>query len=117
VRTLADMVRRNARLHGDRVAVIDGSRMITHQELGWRASRIAAALRDRFVLKSQDRILILSKNRLEFMEALAASALSGFILVPLNWRLAPADRTWWLTRYPFGTPKITLSTRSLMMTP
>ena len=91
MRTLADMVRRNARLHGDRIAVIDGSRMITHHELGWRASRIAAALRDRFVLKSQDRILILSKNRLEFMEALAASALSGFILVPLNWRLAPAE--------------------------
>lgn len=91
MRTLADLVRRNAHLHGDRAAVIDGSRTITHRELAGRASRIAAGLRDRYGLKYQDRFLLLSKNRPEVIEALAAAALSGFILVPLNWRLAAAE--------------------------
>lgn len=91
MRTLADLIQRNACLHMDRVAVIDGDRELTHGALADRAARIAAVLHRDYAMRPQDRFLILSRNCLEMMEVLAASALSGFILVPLNWRLAAAE--------------------------
>jgi len=91
MRTLGDLIRRNEQLHGNRVAVIDGDIQVNHRELAVRAARLAGGLRDRYGMVTQDRFLILSRNRLEVIEALAASALSGFILVPLNWRLAAAE--------------------------
>lgn len=90
MKTLADMILHNARLHGDRVAIIDGERQLTHRALADQAARLAPGLRGGYGLKPQDRFLVLSKNRMEVMVPLAASALSGFILVPLNWRLAAA---------------------------
>jgi acyl-CoA synthetase (AMP-forming)/AMP-acid ligase II len=91
VKTLADLIDRNARLHADRVAVIDGEVIVTHRELADLARGLAAGLRDHFGMVPQDRFLILSQNRLEVIVALAASAVGGFILVPLNWRLAAAE--------------------------
>lgn len=91
MKTLADLIRRNARLHADRVAIIDGDKRVTHAALYARGARLAGGLAERYDMMPQDRFLILSRNRMELMEALAASALGGFILVPLNWRLAAAE--------------------------
>ncbi|MFO1260991.1 MAG: AMP-binding protein [Sphingomonadaceae bacterium] len=91
MKTLADLIHRNARFHGNRIAVIDGDRQLTHRQLADRAVTLAGGLQTRFNMSAQDRFVLLSKNRMEAIETLAASAVSSFILVQLNWRLAAAE--------------------------
>lgn len=89
--SLADLIHRNARLHRCRIAVIDGERELTHGQLADRAIALAGGLRHSLGMTTQDRFVLLARNRMEAIETLAASAVSSFILVPLNWRLAAAE--------------------------
>jgi fatty-acyl-CoA synthase len=63
----------------------------THAELRTRSGRLAAALRARGVTAG-DRVAVVGEGRPEIFELLYACARIGAILVPLNWRLAPAER-------------------------
>jgi long-chain acyl-CoA synthetase len=65
------------------------------QEITWsqmwdRATIVAAALQDEGVAKG-DRVAFVDLNSPEFFETLFGCALLGATLVPLNWRLAPAE--------------------------
>jgi fatty-acyl-CoA synthase len=65
-------------------------RTLTYAELDGRAARAAALMAARGVGKG-DRVAILTRNRIEFFETLFACAKLGAILVPLNWRMPPAE--------------------------
>ena len=77
-------------LHGDREAVVDGQRRLSYRALNGRVNRLARSLQS-MGLKQGARIAVLAYNGLEYVETIFAAAKLGLILVPLNWRLAPAE--------------------------
>ncbi|HHZ09059.1 MAG TPA: long-chain fatty acid--CoA ligase [Rhizobiales bacterium] len=85
--TLADMLDNNAWKHPDQTAFVWQDRRVTHAEFHVRVSKLANALR-RLGLRRQDRVGILSQNRLEYQEVYGACEISGFICATVNWRLA-----------------------------
>ncbi len=90
MRTLADLHARNATLHARRPALTNAGRAWTHGEHVARMHRLRAGLAARGI-RPGDRVAVLSQNRAEMLEAYGAAELGGFILVPLNWRLAAPE--------------------------
>lgn len=88
--SLADLLRRSAARHPDRVAVSDGVRSRTYAELNEDASRIANALRERGI-GSRDHIALLSRNSLEYAQLIFGVARSGAVLVPVNFMLGGVE--------------------------
>jgi fatty-acyl-CoA synthase len=89
---LPDLIARRAELTGDSVALeeLATGRSLTYSALDERSGRAASLLQSRGVGEG-DRVAILCRNRLAFFEALFACARLGSILVPLNWRMPPAE--------------------------
>lgn len=89
---IPDLIARRAALSADRVAFEDAAsgRTLTYAELNANAGRAASLLAARGVGKG-DRVAILTRNRIEFFEILLGCAKLGAILVPLNWRMPPAE--------------------------
>lgn len=89
---LPDLIARRAELTPDSIALeeLATGRSLTYAALDERASRAAAMFEARGVGEG-DRVAILCRNRLAFFEALFACARLGAILVPLNWRMPPAE--------------------------
>jgi long-chain acyl-CoA synthetase len=87
---IGDVYRRNAERYGDKPAFImpDG-RTRTFAQLYERVQSLCAALHARG-LRAGDRVGILSRNRIEYVEAYGVSA-AGLIALPLNWRLVPRE--------------------------
>ena len=84
------MLERAARLHPERIAVVDGEARLTYRQVARRAAGLAGHLRDRGIGPG-DRIAILDDNSHEYLEAYYAAAYLGAVLVPLNVRLRPPD--------------------------
>ncbi|SVC97457.1 uncharacterized protein METZ01_LOCUS350311, partial [marine metagenome] len=85
---------KTARLAPDREALIDvpNDRRITYGELDRRVIKLANG----FLyagLKKGDRVAILSKNCIEYLEVYFACARVGLIAQPLNWRLGLEELT------------------------
>jgi fatty-acyl-CoA synthase len=74
----------------DKVVIIAGDRTLTNAQLLARVEALAAALRHRGVERG-DRVALLMYNHPEFIEALFAVNRLGAALLPLNYRLAPAE--------------------------
>jgi long-chain acyl-CoA synthetase len=87
---VADVVRKVADKHGDRVALLHGDRHITYAELDERSNRLARALLASGVGKGS-RVAYLDRTSPEVIELLFAVSKIGAVLVPLNWRLAPRE--------------------------
>jgi acyl-CoA synthetase (AMP-forming)/AMP-acid ligase II len=85
-----DDLEQNARFYANAPAYLQDQRRITHGELLASARRIASAIHKAGV-KHQDRVGILSMNSIEFGEVIAATQWAGFILSPVNFRLAAAE--------------------------
>ncbi len=88
--TLWSILDRARRLHPDAVAVVDGGRSLSYAETGHRVDGLALRLRQLGVGRG-DRIAILLPNSRAAFEAYFAAAGLGAILVPLNFRLLPAE--------------------------
>jgi long-chain acyl-CoA synthetase len=88
--TLSDLLIHNARRHGDGIAFRDVDVPVTHREHLRRVECLAAGLQEAGVVRG-DRVAILSKNRLEYLELLGAAALLGAIVSAINWRLSSAE--------------------------
>jgi acyl-CoA synthetase (AMP-forming)/AMP-acid ligase II len=88
--TLADPLEHARICFGDRLAVIDGDRTITYQELADRCARLAVALAELGVQRG-DRVALLAANGHRYLEAFFGLPAAGIVLVPLNTRLAPAE--------------------------
>jgi len=89
---LPDLIAKRAALTPHGVALEDAAtgRALTYAELDARAGRAAALMADRGV-GGGDRVALLSRNRIEFFETLFGCAKLGAVLVPLNWRMPPAE--------------------------
>ncbi len=89
---LPDLLARRAALTPDKIAFEEMAtgRMLTYAELDMRAARAAGLLMTRGVGEG-DRVAILCRNRIAFFEILFSCARIGAILVPLNWRMPPAE--------------------------
>ena len=84
----AAWVERHARRRPGAPALADGERI--HASWGEFATRTAGAatgLRDQFGLMPGDRVAIVMRNRLEYLEALYAIWHAGLVAVPVNARL------------------------------
>jgi len=88
----------------DRIAIEFGDRSITYRELAaaaaGRAAEFAAA-----GCEPGDRVAALSRNCPEQIEVFFGCALSGLIMVPLNWRLTAAELDYQIAN---ADPKILL---------
>jgi len=100
--TLADMLDNNAWKYPDQTAFVWQDNRVTHAQFHIRVSKLANALR-RLGLRRQDRVGILSQNRLEFQEVYGACEISGFICATVNWRLAIPEMVYIVND---GAPKV-----------
>lgn len=87
-----DFLQRRAEIAPQRVAAEDlpSGLQLTYGELHSRAGQTATLLAERGVTAG-DRVALLCRNRVEFFEILFACARLRAILVPLNWRMPPAE--------------------------
>jgi acyl-CoA synthetase (AMP-forming)/AMP-acid ligase II len=84
---LGELIGRAARSRPNRPAVVFGDDVRTHAELHERAARLASVLAEGGV-KAGDRVALLLRNRIEFVEALLACHRLAAVAVPINFRLA-----------------------------
>lgn len=87
MRTVRELLDRNARCFPDRDAMVYGDRRLTHSAYAQRALRLAGGLY-RLGLRRQERVAVLAMNCLEIYETYAAAEVAGYIAVPINFRLA-----------------------------
>ncbi len=83
--TVNDFVHSAVLRHRDRVAVVDAYRSLTYRQIWDRASRLSGALMAHGVSKG-DRVVVLTGNRAEWIEADLAISLAGAVRGRLNAR-------------------------------
>src|SRR5690606_14724067 len=88
--TLADIVRETAAAWPDRKAVVSGAARATYAEIDAAASRVASGLLAAGCAP-QERVGILARNSLAFIEILLGCLKAGLVALPLNWRLAAPE--------------------------
>lgn len=84
---VGDIPRRNARRFGHKPAVVCEDRTLSWAAVDERAERLASALLQSG-LRAGDRVAVCAGNCLEWPEIVFGLAKAGFILVPINTRLA-----------------------------
>jgi acyl-CoA synthetase (AMP-forming)/AMP-acid ligase II len=87
---LTGLLRDQAAAHPDRIAYIYQDEQVTFAEFDRRVDSVAAALRASG-MRPGDRVAILDKNSLPYVELLFGAARAGGVLVPVNYRLAPDE--------------------------
>ncbi|GAA4490567.1 long-chain fatty acid--CoA ligase [Rhodococcus olei] len=83
-------LRRAVGMYGRSVAVVDGATRLSYEEFRSWADRIAAGLARRGAVRG-DRIGVLGANSAEYLAAYFGVPAAGFVLVPLNARLADVE--------------------------
>ncbi|MEH6585752.1 MAG: AMP-binding protein [Halioglobus sp.] len=94
-----------ARLDPSREALIDvhSGRRVSFGQLDERVRRLGNALTSALGLSKGDRVAILSRNSIEYMEIYYACARVGMIVQPINWRLGQEEMVRVLTN---GSPAL-----------
>lgn len=77
----------------EKIALVesDTGRRFSYEEMNARANRLAETLRHRFGIQKGDRVAVLAYNGVETLDLFFATGKLGAILVPLNYRLVPAE--------------------------
>ena len=88
--TPLEFARRARKLYPHREAVVDNNQRFTYAQFLDRCDRWSAALQELGIAQG-DRIVVISPNTHAMLEAFYAIPQIGAIIVPLNYRLAPAD--------------------------
>jgi len=88
--TPIDFARRARSLYGDREAVVDGPLRLTYGEFLGRCDRWSSVLQG-FGVAPGDRVAYIAPNTHAGLEAFYVVPQLGAVLVPLNYRLLPAD--------------------------
>src|SRR5512145_2736270 len=89
---IALWLERAGKSHADRPAAALGERaVLDYGALAARAARLAGALRTRCRLAPGDRIAIVAKNCVAYLEALYATWHAGLAAVPVNAKLHGAE--------------------------
>ncbi|PEN12256.1 AMP-dependent synthetase [Longibacter salinarum] len=88
--TRTDWLERHALYTPDHPAIVwaPTGRKYSYAELHTRATRLAATLIKRHDLSPGDRVAVLAENAVEHVLLFLAAQTAGFVLVPLNFRLA-----------------------------
>ncbi len=87
---MGNMIDRNARLFPDKEAFLHNEQRITFREFRDRVNKLINALHSLGLTKG-DRVAVLSTNCIPYFELYGAADKGGFILVPLNFRLAARE--------------------------
>ncbi|KUG08211.1 acyl-CoA synthetase [Solirubrum puertoriconensis] len=77
----------------DKVALkeLDTGRTYTYAQLNQAACHLAMALTHRHGLSKGERVMVMAEYSLEYVALFVAAQKTGLILVPVNYRLAPAE--------------------------
>ncbi len=88
-----DWLARRASVAPAREVVFDArhGRWFSYRELNERANRVANYLRGGLGLAKGDRVAVLARNGVEYLDLFFATAKAGLILAPLNLRLSTAE--------------------------
>lgn len=89
-RFIYDAIREYAKTRGDETVLIFGDRRSSYGELNERAERVANGLKS-LGLERKNRVAILTGNNDYFFEIWLGAAIGGFVLTPVNARLAPLE--------------------------
>lgn len=81
-----------ARIHPDRVAVVDRGVELSYRELDRRSALLAERLLAAGY-RHGDRVATLTGNSADQVVLFFACARAGLVLVPLSWRLTPRELT------------------------
>ena len=92
---ISSTIRRNMQVNGDGPATIFQDRRHSWRQFGERIARQAAGLMN-LGLRSGDRVAVLSLNNDRYMESYFGVPWGGYVLVPINTRLAPPEIVFWL---------------------
>ncbi|MCX2926271.1 class I adenylate-forming enzyme family protein [Streptomyces sp. NEAU-W12] len=84
---LTQLLERNRQCHPDRLALVDERRRLTWTQFHDRVLELARGLAD-LGIERGDRVAVLSRDRVEVLEAYFALARLGALFVPLNHSLA-----------------------------
>ena len=87
---ILDIARRRAELTPERPAVYWQGRWHSYAEMDRRATRLAGLLAARGLGKG-DRVAILALNHIAHLDLLLATAKTGVVYTPFNYRLSPAE--------------------------
>ncbi|MEM9286829.1 MAG: AMP-binding protein [Pseudomonadota bacterium] len=93
--TVGAVARQNAERFGTRTAFVDAYRSVSFEDFAARSEGLQVGLR-RLGLAPGQRVAILSKNRVEYLECFMAAD-AGLTVVPLNWRLTPDELSYVLS--------------------
>jgi len=85
--TVSNILKRNARLYQNRVAIEHGDSIITFGQVYEKVQMLSSGLKAKGIGKG-DVIAVLSKNSEQFFLLYGAAAYLGAIIVPINWRLS-----------------------------
>jgi acyl-CoA synthetase (AMP-forming)/AMP-acid ligase II len=88
--TVYDIMKRNAAIHSDSVALISGDERLTHRQFLEKVDRLACGLADTGLQKG-DRVAVLAQNSVEYMYLYGACAKMGTVMLLINWRLTPNE--------------------------
>jgi fatty-acyl-CoA synthase len=88
--TPLDFLRRAAKLHGAREAVVDGDLRLSYGELARRCARFSRALAGLGVVKG-DRVAVIAPNTHQCLEQFYAIPMNSVVIVPVNYRLTAED--------------------------
>jgi fatty-acyl-CoA synthase len=89
------LLRDRARTTPDRVAIDADGRLVTYADLDRRSEELAAAYLACGLVRG-DRVATLTASSPEHVAVFFACAKAGLCLLPLNWRLAPAELAYML---------------------
>jgi len=100
--TLYDVICRNARIYGDREAIVFNDVRLTYRQYKEKCDQLAAGLTQVGVEKG-DRLGIVAHNCDEFMILYGAAAKTGAIVLPVNWRFQETEMAYVIND---GTPRL-----------
>ena len=89
---IGDISRHNGRRYPTKTAVISDGRQLSWAAVDERANRLATYLQGAGLTKG-DRVAVIVRNSVEWPEITYGLAKAGFVLVPVNIRLTPAEMT------------------------
>jgi long-chain acyl-CoA synthetase len=90
ITTVADIIRTHGTARAGTVALTEGERTVTWDELLRRSGQVANGLAAAGV-GAQDRVAFLDKNGIEHFEVFYGAALLNAVCVDVNWRLAAPE--------------------------
>jgi len=88
--TVDAVVRERAHMHPLRDALVQGEQRISFEALMRRVDNLSSVLRQQGVTRN-DRVAVLSENRIEYVEAVLAAGVLGAIACCSNWRQSDAE--------------------------